>query len=459
MATPDRSDRRRILSLEERLRALESEVLLARQSATAHLAPRERWLARVEGTPAASDDTFTCELLSCRFTAAPGTQAVLYHARGSRVVARSFPTRGYAAGDYVVVERLRGQLSGDAETGEWWICAGPAEMRWGRTTAVGASYPDLSLAGGVTRGMPIYEIELGHMGYEWPANQAISVAWQRLDPANGQVDTTLTLFAADAPATIVPAHSLIGDLHRGQPVLCALEGGKWYIIGPSQVQVSRERLSFVDGYLESGGTQQSWVKYGNRLGLRFQSMQGTGGQSGLSLSAWYDVRTLAQSTFDDSFAVINRRGDYLITLQWTPSPYQYGYLTGSYSASEAQSLTGATITSTTAAAHTHDVAVKNQYACYWQANLTLEVCASTLPRVNSIVLRDSAPLYYDQPLGATRQITQLATFNAGDELRLVLDLDDTAYSDAALTHRGVDLGVGYQTLTLMRLGEGGTWSP
>jgi len=459
MVTPERSDRKRILNLEERLRTLETEVLLARQSAAAHLAPRERWLAKVEGTPVAGDDTFTCQLLSCRFTPAPGPQAVLYHERGSRVVARSFPPRGYATGDYVVVERLRGQLSGDAEAGEWWVCAGPAELRWARTTAVAASYPDLSRAGAVSRSLPIYEVELGHLGFDWPADQWRGVGWSRLDAGTGQVSTALSQFVADSPATIVPACSLIGDLHRGQPVLCALEGGRWYAIGPSQVQASRERLRFVEGYLESGGTQQGWVKAGNRLGLRLLDMYGTGGDAGLSLTAWYDVRTLPQSTYDDSFAVINRRGDYLISLRWTPAPYQLGYLTGSYSASEAQTLTGATITSSTTSAHTHDVAVKNQAACYWQANLTLEVCASTYVRGNTVILQDSAPLYYYQPLGATRQMLAFATFNTGDELRLSLEIDGTVYSDAALTHRGVHLGAGEHELVLMRLGEGGTWIP
>ncbi len=460
MVTPDRSDRRRILNLEERLRALEAEVLLARQSAAAHMAPRERWLAKIEGTPVAGDDTFTCQLLSCRFTPAPGPQAVLYHERGSRVVARSFPARGYSSGDYVVVERIRGRLKNDAEAGEWWICAGPAEIRWGRTTAVAASYTELSRNSAIDRAMPIYEVELGHCGFEWPATSRRMFGWGRLDAATGFIDPGIAQFTADSPSVVVPACSLIGDLHRGQPVLLALEGGQWYAIGPSQSQASRETLMFSDGYLESGGTQQSWVKVGNRLGLRMFSASGLAGDGAGSLDHWHDVRFLAQGAFDDSFATITRRGDYLISLRWSPAPYQYGYLTGSYSASEAQTLTGATITSTTASGHTHDVAAKNQLACWWQANLTLEVSASRFTRGNTTLLRDQSVMDYYRPGGETRQALAFVTLNTEDELRLVLDLDADNYSSGALSARGVQLLTGYDvTLTLMRLGEGGTWIP
>lgn len=129
MTIADPSLTRRIKQLEQQLATLERSLSQVRQSQAAFVAPRDRWLGRVATTPtpAATDDTYAVELISATFVAAPGQRDLVEHARGSTVVARTWPARALSAGDEVIVDRIRGGLAGDAERGEWWIGLDPGD--------------------------------------------------------------------------------------------------------------------------------------------------------------------------------------------------------------------------------------------------------------------------------------------------------------------------------------------
>lgn len=456
MTVPGLSLQQRVRVLEDQVRQLASELRLARQDTPGHEPPRERWLGRIVDDPDPGDNTFRVHLLSCRFTRATGVQAALEHDRDSYVIARSFPGRSHRRGDRVCVERIRGRLAGEAETGEWWICEGSVEVRWGRIVASAAPVPDLSTSG-VTRAQPIYEVELGHVPDTWPAVDRLLLGYGPLDPATNGIDAALTSFTADVPREVVPALSTIGDLHAGQPVLLVDEGGRWVIVGPGQAVETRELLTFGGGWKELGG-YGSELLAGDRLSLDPASVWGLGGAGGASLTSWHDVVFLDQTSFDDPFARINRRGDYLISLRWRPRPYQYGYMTGAWDADEAQTITGETIETTTSAGHTHFVDVLYQNPAYWQVSLLLEVIGSRVARATPEVLQDLAVLRYDEPLGNLRQAVGIGTFNAGDELRLTVAIDDELFTPPALTARGVQLLTDLE-LVLCRLGSGATWVP
>jgi hypothetical protein len=62
------------------------------------------------------------ELLSVVYDdGAPGLVNTAIHERGKTVVALAWPQRSHQVGDEVLVERLRGALSGDGYSGEWFL--------------------------------------------------------------------------------------------------------------------------------------------------------------------------------------------------------------------------------------------------------------------------------------------------------------------------------------------------
>lgn len=448
MTVPEKSTKKRVRRLETELRALRDEVRQLREASPAYGNPKEEWLGRVIGTPAAGDNCFTVELLSCRFTPTAGAQELKIRQRDSRVVAMAYPARPYQAGDYVRVERHRGQLARDAEAGEWWICAGPVELRWGRTVSAAGSYPDLSVAGQATRGVPVYEVELGTMPFTWPTG--IGIGWSRLT-AGGEVNAASTPFVADSPRVVVQAASLLGDLHKGQPVLMAMESGRLYIVGPVWAMGSRERMAFATtGYsTSSSAIAVDGVINGETMSLRLDSMRGTGGLGSLpSNTSFYDIEpNPSQSTYGDHFATVRRRGDYLCSLVWNPRPWRYGYMSStSLDSAERQNLLGATIETTTVSSHSHFVSVKNQEPMFWQVQASLVSDAGAR-------FSDIATLTYDQIYGPWQNAMGIASFNAGEQLRLTLSFPVDANVPAAATRRGVQLG--YQpTLLMWRLPEG-----
>lgn len=439
--------------MEAELRALRDEVRLLRDSSPVHAAPREEWLGRVIGTPAATDNTFLVELLSCRFTATPGTQQLQVRQRDSRVVAMAFPARPYQAGDYVRVERRRGQLARDTEEGEWWICAGPVEIRWGRTVSAAGSYPDLSVSGQATRGLPVYEVELGHLPFTWPT--PIGIGWSRLTAAS-EVNAAASSFVSDSPRVVVHAASLLGDLHKGQPVLMAMEAGRLYIVGPTWAMGSRERITFApNGYSNTSiSTPVTGVIHGETMAMRIDSMFGLGGLGSVSSSStYYDVRpNVSQSSYSDHFATITRRGDYFLMLHWNPRPWRYTFMEStSANPTERQSLLGATIETTTSAGHTHFVTVANQQAMYWEVQATLASDVGTR-------MVDLATLTYDDVYGQWRNAVGIASFNEGEKLRLTLATTSNYNVPSGAIRRGFQLQLS-PTLLLWRLPEGLSWIP
>ena len=131
MSRADTSLLKRVADLEQRLRAAEADLRLARQSPPSWAAPRERWLGRiaVSPTPSAGDYVYAVELLSVVYDdSAPGASpGISIHERGKTVNALAWPQAAYTAEQYVVVERIRGALSGDGYSGEWFLTQPVAE--------------------------------------------------------------------------------------------------------------------------------------------------------------------------------------------------------------------------------------------------------------------------------------------------------------------------------------------
>ncbi len=455
MTVPGLSLQQRVRVLEDQVRQLASELRLARQDTPGHEPPRERWLGRIVDDPDPGDNTFRVHLLSCRFTRATGVQAALEHDRDSYVIARSFPGRSHRRNDRVCVERIRGRLAGEAETGEWWICEGSVEVRWGRIVASAAPVPDLSDTA-VKRVLPIYEVELGHVPDTWPAVDRLMLGYGPLDPATNEIDAAISAFVADVPREVVPALSTIGDLHAGQPVLLVDEGGRWVIVGPQQAVETRERIVLAAGYRELDGSYDDYVLAGDRLNLYMTSAYGLGWygtRDVLSPEEGHDLIYLPQTGFDSPFARVNRRGDYLIAIRWTPKPHNYNFMTGAWDADEPTTVTGATY-ETRGGDFVDGVLWQNP--ARWEVLLTLNVFNPLLPRATDEPIQDVAVMRYEEPWGETRQVVYLGSFNKGDELRLILSLSDEHWSPPSITDRGVSGGA---IVTIARLASGETWIP
>lgn len=459
MSKSDASLSRRITELEQRLRAAETDIRIPRQSPPAWAAPRERWLGRVavSSTLTTSDEVYAVELLSVVYndTAAGATTKVL-HERGSTINALAWPKRDYQAGAYVIVERIRGTLSGDSYTGEWILPSDRVEIRWGRTVSVSYSFPDLSRAGSSMGTVhPVYEVELGRMPFPAVATGlGERFGHTSLVAATAVVNPLYSAFVADSPQVAVEALSLIGDLHKGQPVLLALEGGRWQIIGPSVASVSRETLTFSSsGWRYSDGVRQAFITGTDRLNVQLSSMLGTGGNG--TLYNYHDVKPLSQATWADPAFEIMRRGDYEISLYVDPAVYQYGYLqNGSFNANEFTALASSELLTLTDSSG--DTVSLPRGAIHWRSLVTLEWVAGLAPAASR---KASWPIQFNYYQRATPlwPATQVVSLNKGDQLRLVLENDPTDFSPAGLLNRGWAASSLY--LGVRRLADGLTWIP
>lgn len=457
----DAATARRFADLEARITGIQRQLDQQTNRPPVMGFPRDRWLGVTVAngqTYPETGNTFFIKLISAAFAPeVPGDSTVTQRDRGTIVLARTWPEVYLAEGTEVVVDRIKGVGDG----GSWWVntSSSTPQIRWGRTTAVAASYTDLSYSRGAVRSLPIYEVELGDVSYDWPTDLSVHLGWSWLDTAINQIDQDVTAYVPKSPSQVVLAGSLIGDLHQGQPVLLASESGKWWIIGPQQAQVSTEEVVFAPRGWTSSSTSQSHAIFGEQLALEANAMYGTGGNGGWSPN-WHDVVLLPQSGHGDPFARINRRGDYMIRIAWWPQPYRLGYLRGYYDASEAQTLTGATVTSSSSSGHTHTVDVKNQLDLYWQANLDLLATNSTYARSGDTVTRLSAIMRYADTQGHERESMFITSFNRGDELRLVLSISDIVYNDSRLTHRGAIINQATAPRVMFRrLGEANTYIP
>ncbi|MFO0817721.1 MAG: hypothetical protein U1A77_07260 [Pirellulales bacterium] len=289
------------------------------------------------------------------------------------------------------------------------------------------------------------------MPFTWPT--PIGIGWGPLTAA-GEVNSAQSPFVADSPRVVVHAASLLGDVHRGQPVLMTLESGRFYIVGPVWAMGSRERISFApNGYSNnSSSIPVSGVIHGETMSFRVTSMFGTGGLGAVS-GTYRDFRPNAsQASYLDHFGTIMRRGDYLMLLTWNPRPYQYAYMeSSSANSGEYQSLLGETVETTTVSGHSHFVEVANQKAMFWEVAATLASDVGTR-------LVDYTTLTYGDVYGPVRNTIGIASFQEGEKLRLTMTTTENYNVPSGAVRRGFQLQLS-PTLLLWRLQEGLSWIP